>query len=102
MKNTKTSYFIFKSWRMPLKRYINILMVILVIALFLERFFFAVVVYKTKNYGYALILLIVSFNSMFLFLMIQLRRKKAKKRLFEAFSTYHETKISWVIIAIVG
>lgn len=102
LKQEKTSYFIFKCCRMPLKRYIRILMCILVIAMFFERFFFAVIVYKTKNYGYSLILLVLFFNAIFLYLMIFLRKKKEKKRLLETYATFHETKISWVIIAVVG
>lgn len=101
-KQQKTSYFILKCCRMPLSKYINILMVILLVSMFMERFFFAVIVYKTKNYGYALLLLVLFFNSIFLYIMIKLRQKKVKKQLFEAFATSKEQNVSWVIIAIVG
>lgn len=86
LKKEKYSYFILKRWRMPLRKYIQILMVLLVMALFFERFFFAVIVYKTKNYGYALILFVLFFNMIFLWLIQRLRQNKQRKRLFQIFS----------------
>ena len=66
MRAQKTTYFIFKSWKMPLSKYIRILLVFLSIALFMERFCFVVAIYKGKNYGYVLILLVFLCNTSFL------------------------------------
>ena len=71
---------------MPLTSYINILIFFLVLALFVERFCFAVVVYKTKNYGMILIIMVILFNSVFLFFIQRLRFKKHKKRLHELYN----------------
>ena len=68
-RRRKYSYFILRRWRMPIEKYIMLLALILVIALFVERFCFAVVVYKTKNYGMVLIVLIMFFNSIFLYVI---------------------------------
>ena len=70
------SYFVFKSWRMPIKTYIRILLGMLMVAMFLERFFFVRIVYKTRNYGLSLIALIIIFNTIFLWVIMKLRTKK--------------------------
>ena len=66
MRAQKTTYFIFKSWKMPLKQYVSVLLFFLFIALFMERFCFVVAIYKGKNYGYILILLVFLCNTSFL------------------------------------
>jgi len=71
---------------MPLRSYIRILLAFLLIALFFERYCFAVAVYKTKNYGYILIILVIFFNSIFLNVIMRLRKKKHIKRLREVYS----------------
>ena len=71
---------------MPLEKYIYILLAILCIALFFERYCFAIIVYKTKNYGYILIVLVIFFNSIFLNVIMRLRKKKHIKRLREVYS----------------
>ena len=75
LKN-KMTYFIFKSLKMPVHQYIKILMVFLAISLFMERYCFAVAVYKMKNYGYILIVVVIFLNTMFLGIIQKLRRKK--------------------------
>ena len=80
------SYFLFKSWKLPLRNYIRILLFFLIVALFFERYCFAVAVYKTKNYGFMLILLIISINTVFLNIIKRVRKKKHIKRLREVYS----------------
>jgi len=45
---------------------VYILLFTLLIAMFMERYSFAVAVYKTKNYGAVLILMVIFFNTIFL------------------------------------
>ena len=58
----------------------------LVIALIFERYCFAVAVYKTKNYGYILILFVIAINTIFLNIIKRVRKKKHIKRLREVYS----------------
>lgn len=71
---------------MPLRTYIKILLAFLVVALFFERYCFAIAVYKTKYYGYILIILVIFFNTIFLNVIMRLRKKKHIKRLREIYS----------------
>lgn len=71
---------------MPLRKYIRILLLFLVVALFFERYCFAVAVYKTKNYGFMLILLVIAINTVFLNVIKKVRKKKHIKRLREVYS----------------
>lgn len=80
------SYFLFKSWKMPLTNYIKILLFFLVVALFFERYCFAVAVYKTQNYGFMLILLVIGINTIFLNVIKRVRKKKHIKKLREVYS----------------
>ena len=86
------TYFIHKKWTLPLNQYILILLILLLIALFMERYTFIVVVYKTSNYGYLLISLVVALNCMFLYIIKRLRKKKHIKRLREIYSVEAKTK----------
>jgi hypothetical protein len=101
-KNEKQTYFIFKSLRLPIKSYVQILLFILLIALFFERYCFVIAVYKTKNYGYVLILFVIFFNSLFLFLISKLRTKKHKKRLHELYNIDNTPNVNFFIISLVG
>ena len=86
------TYFIRKKWTLPLNQYILILLILLLIALFMERYTFIVVVYKTSNYGYLLISLVVALNCMWLYIIKRLRKKKHIKRLREIYSVEAKTK----------
>lgn len=65
----KMTYFLFKGWKMPVTQYIKVLVVILVVAFFMERYCFMLMIYKNKHYGALLILLLIFFNAIFLFLI---------------------------------
>jgi len=87
---------------MPIRKYINILVLMLVFAMFLERFSFAVVVYKTKNYGMVLILLVIIFNSIFLYFIQKLKKNKHKKRLHEVYNIDRTPRVGCCVIAFVA
>jgi hypothetical protein len=78
------------------------MLIILGFALFFERYCFIVAVYKTKNYGYVLILVVLLFNTLFLFLISRLRTKKNEKKLHELYNIDRAPNPSWCIIIIVG
>jgi len=59
-----------------------------------------VVVYKTTNYGYALIFTVVALNSLFLFIIKKLRKKKHIKRLREIYSVEAKAKEGFACIMI--
>lgn len=81
LKNQKMTYFILKKWAMPVKRYVQILSSILTLAFFFERYFFALAVYKTANFAVLLIIFIIFFNTVFLYIIKMLRRKKHMKKM---------------------
>lgn len=83
-------------------QYIWLLTVVLVLAFFLERYCFALMVYKNKNYGALLILLIILFNAIFLFLIQNFRRNKQKKRLHELYNIEVAPRTGFCEIAFVG
>ena len=76
--------------------------VLLVLALFLERYCFLVTVYKTKYFGYVLILIVIFLNSVFNFLNAHLRKTKHKRRLHEMFNLERTPKIGLVLIGLIG
>ena len=77
---------------------------LLVLALFLERYCFIVTVYKTKYYGYILIMFVILLNAIFNGLIARLRRKKTTntKRLHEIFNLERAPKVGYCVIAFVG
>jgi hypothetical protein len=75
-RELRDTYFIFKNWRMPLKTYIKLLLFFLVVALFVERYCFAVAVYSGRGYGYLLIVAVTFFNTCFLGVISKLRQNK--------------------------
>ncbi len=48
----------------------------LVMSLLMERFCFIVTVYKTRFYGYVLILIVIALNCAFNFALTRIRKKK--------------------------
>lgn len=75
---------------------------ILILSLIMERFCFIVTVYKTKYYGYVLILIVIFMNCLFNFVLSRLRKKKQKKRLHELFNIERTPQVGWCIIGIIG
>ena len=91
-----------KSLRMRKKTLTALVTGLLLVALFMERFCFVVTVYKTKFYGYVLILIIIMFNCIFNFVLSRLGKKPHKKRLHELFNIDRTPHVGWCIIGIIG
>ena len=96
------TFFIFRSWRLQKTNMVLLMTSILVASLFLERYCFIVTVYKTKFYGYVLILIVIFLNCLFNFVLSKLRKKKQKKRLHELFNIERTPNVGWCIIGIIG
>lgn len=100
--SNQETFFIFKSLRLRKKTMVTLVTVLLVLSLFFERFCFIVTVYKTKYYGYVLILIVIALNCIFNFALSRLRKKKQKKRLHELFNIERTPTVGWCIIGIIG
>ena len=74
----------------------------LVMSLFMERFCFIVTVYKTRYYGYVLILIVILLNCIFNFALTRMRKKKQKKRLHELFNIERTPQVGWCLIGVIG
>lgn len=73
---SETTWFIVKQWRVKKTTYITLCTGFLILSLFFERYCFITTVYKTKYYGYCLILIVIGLNCMFNMLIFRLRQKK--------------------------
>ena len=81
---------------------VGIMTSLLMVSLIMERYCFIVTVYKTKYYGYVLILIAIFLNCVFNFLLSRLRKKKQKKRLHELFNIERSPSVGWCIIGMIG
>ena len=96
------TYFLFKSWKMKRSTLTAVVTGFLILSLLMERFCFIVTVYKTKYYGYVLILIVIMLNCIFNFALTRLRKKKHKKRLHELFNIERTPTVGWCIIGVIG
>ena len=87
---------------MSIGKYVSLLGFLLFLALFFERYFFAVAIYKTRNYGYILILLVIFLNTVFLYAIKRLRTKKQKKKLYELYDIERAPKVNTCFLIIIG
>ena len=101
-RELRDTYFIFKGWRMPLKTYIKILLVLLTIAVFVERYCFAVAVFSGRGYGFLLIVAVTFFNTVFLGVIAKLRTNKQKKRLHELYATDRAPRVGCCVIGMIA
>ena len=85
-----------------MKNKLMITTVLLIIALFAERYCFLVTVYKTEYFGYVLILIVILLNTIFNFCNARLRKKKNKRRLHELFNIERTPKIGYCVIGFIG
>ena len=99
---SSTTYFILKSWRIQKVTYIKLMTFFLFVSLFFERYCFITTVYKTKYYGYVLILLVIGLNCMFNLILRSLRMKKQTKRLHELFNIERTPSVSTCVIGFIG
>ena len=100
--NAQMTYFLFKSWRVMKSTYINICLGFLILSLFFERYCFITTVYKTKYYGYVLILLVIGLNCLCNILILKLRKKKQTKRLHELFQIERTPSVGKFVISFIG
>lgn len=78
---------------------------LLIVAAFLERYCFVVVVYQTKYYGYVLILLVVAMNCAFNSVIWQIQPKKKSTgdyQMHEIFNLDRSPKVGNCVIATIG
>jgi len=77
----------------------------LLAAIFFERYCFIVVVYKTKYYGYVLILLVIAINCVFNALLHKLKpgnQSKSKKQLHSIFKLVRKPNLGCGVISVIG
>ena len=70
------TYFIFKPLKLKRSTLTYIISSLLALSLFAERFCFITTVYKTRYYGYVLILMVTMLNCIFNFAMTRIQKKK--------------------------
>ena len=70
------TYFIFKPLKLKRSTLTYIISSLLALSLFTERFCFITTVYKTRYYGYVLILMVTMLNCIFNFAMSRIQKKK--------------------------
>ena len=75
---------------------------LLVLAVFMERYCFIVSVYKTKYFGYLLILFVIFLNVILQAIQSMLRKDKHKRMLHQMFELERTPKIGIVIITLLG
>jgi hypothetical protein len=85
------TYFLFRSLRLKKKTMVILMTGFLILSLLLERFCFIVTVYKTRYYGYVLILIVIALN-----------KNNNKTRLHELFNIDRTPTVGWCIIGIIG
>lgn len=100
--NSEMTYFLFKSFRVMKSTYINICLGFLILSLFFERYCFITTVYKTKYYGYVLILMVIGLNCLLNMLILKLRKKKQTKRLHEIFNIERTPSVGTCVISFIG
>ena len=100
--NNQMTYLIFKKWKMLRRTKMIICAVLLFLSAICERYFFFVSVYKTKYYGYVLILTVFFFNAVFSYINQRLRKERHKRRLHEMFNIERTPKIGLCLIGFIG
>ena len=97
------TYFLIKSLRLRKNTLAIIVTGFLALALLMERMCFIVTVYKTRYYGYVLILIVILFNCIFNYALKRLtKKKKQRRRLHELFNIERTPSVSWCVIGIIG
>jgi phosphate starvation-inducible membrane PsiE len=89
---------------MPKRRMIRYTTGLLAFAIFLERYCFIVTVYKTKYYGYVLILVVVAMNCVFNFIITYIKPKKSasQKHMHEVFNLKRTPSVDKCAILTIG
>ena len=82
--------------------YKQVLAVFLAIMLFVERFCFLTMVYKTKCTNYCLLILVVFLNTVFLLVRKNQRGQKVQNKMHELFSLETVDEAPWIAVIFVG
>ena len=99
------TYFVFPCFKVTRKRLITLTTATLFLSLFMERYCFICSVYKTKYYGYTLIMIVIFFNCLFNFIVMKLeapRKKKQENKLHEIFAIDREQKLGCCVFLFLG
>ena len=96
------TYFLFKPLKLRKSTLTLVVTGFLVLSLLIERFCFITTVYKTRYYGYVLIMIVILMNCIFNFALTRMRKKKQKKRLHELFNIERTPSVSWFMIGVIG
>ena len=96
------SDFLLPGWKIKTEKKLLITMTILVISIFMERYTFITSVYKTKYYGYVLILSVIFLNTIFNYFNMKLRSKRRKRNLIEMFNIERTPTVNWFVIGFIG
>jgi phosphate starvation-inducible membrane PsiE len=77
---------------------------LLALAIFFERYCFIVTVYKTKYYGYVLILIVIAMNCVFNFIITRIKPKKgaSQKHMHEVFNLARTPSVGLCSIIAIG
>ena len=96
------TWFMFRRCKVQWTTFYILTTAILLLAIFMERFCFIVIVYKSKYYGYVLILLVISMNCVFNFILAQIKPKKAEKKLHKIFKLDRTPELGCFVVTIIG
>lgn len=96
------TWFISQKWRVRKQTYIQLTLGFLLLSLFFERYCFVTVVYKTKYYGYVLILFTIALNCIFNLILFRLRQKPIRKQLSELFEIERTPEVNNCVIGLIG
>eukprot|EP00347_Sterkiella_histriomuscorum_P015447 403356997 len=94
--------FIFPCIKLKRSNKIKLITAILVLALILERYSFLVTVYKTKYFGYFLIMIVIALNTVFSGILALLRKKKRDKRLHQMFNIQRTPSVGFCVVGFIG
>ena len=103
-KGKDTAWFICRRCQMKRQTFFILTTVMLLAAIFFERFCFIVVVYKSKYYGYVLILLVIAINCVFNVILYKINpgNQKHKKKLHSIFKLVRKPKLGCGVVTIIG
>lgn len=81
---------------------LKVVTIMLVLSVFMERYCFIVSVYKTKYFGYLLILFVIFLNMVLQAYQSMIRKDKHKRMLHQMFELERTPQIGLIIITILG
>lgn len=102
-EDDKLTWFMHRSIIVRRRTLINLATVSLVVSLFMERYCFIVTVYKTRYYGYVLILTVFALNMLFSFVVLKCRSKTKKvKESYQVFEIERQSNLGCCIYSFLG